>query len=333
METVNLLGGGWMIALPILHVTGFILAFVAGGLLAGYLQASPRKGRPSPGYPAIDPVSQVPASLSAEVPAALPSPGGPGSCALDKGLVFGHEMRNYLCAIRGNARLLREGAPGKDQAAIIDRIDRVLEKLENFQWKEESAPDLLAPRIQETLDLAHAARTCSRLHFPHAIADFPCDNSEPPPFVQGDPHRLDQVFNNLYRNALEAGATRIVTRFRRIGNEVEIAIEDNGIGCPAETAKRIFEPFFSTKTGTGPYGEAAGNQGLPKRGLGLFIVQSIVENHRGRIRANSKNGRGDGESGLVVYLNFPIFLSNQVPAKDPENPAAGGARFPVASGA
>jgi hypothetical protein len=64
--------------------------------------------------------------------------------------------------------------------------------------------------------------------------------------------------------------------------------------------QRIFEPFFTTKTGPA------------RRGLGMFIVQSIVENHKGRVRVAAKNGGADGRTGLIFTLEFPL------PARKPE---------------
>lgn len=262
---------GWPEVLSILHMAAFILAFMAGGVLAMTWR------------------SIFPGTSRAAKPGKVPAvPRGNGQ-------VFGHEMKNYLCALRGNASLLRLGAHGAEQASIIDRIERVVEKLEGFAWKDEAAPDVLAPRTRETLDLVRTARNCSELNFSGTGIEFTSQASEGLLLVQGDPHRLDQVFQNLYGNAREAGATRVVTRFRRIGGELEVAIEDNGRGCSQDIADRIFQPFFSTK------------KGKQSSGLGLFIVQSIVENHRGRIRATTKNGREDGDQGLVVYLHFPLF--------------------------
>lgn len=316
----EILGTGWMIALPIMHMAGFVLAFIAGGLLAVGLR---RKSTES---------QQPPAK-------ALQAPGLPLSRG--NGLVFGHEMKNYLCALRGNARLLRLGVQGTDQASIIDRIDRVVEKLESFAWNNDSAPDVLVSRTREAVDMVQTAQNCSGLHFSGTGIKFSTlvstgveftslasPGGEMQPLVQGDPYRLDQIFQNLYGNSREAGATRIVTRFRRIGGELEIAIEDNGRGCPEQMAARIFQPFFSTKKVTAPQGEAAGAEGRQVRGLGLFVVQSIVENHGGRIRASSKNGRGDGDQGLVVYLHFPLF-SPLFPSQ--KNPAPSTARLDTLS--
>jgi len=114
------------------------------------------------------------------------------------------------------------------------------------------------------------------------------------------------VFLNLYANALEAGATRVSTSMRRLGDKIRIRIEDDGKGCAQEDLARIFEPFFTTKPGPA------------RRGLGMFIVQSIVENHGGRIRTESKNGAKAGSHGLIFTLEFPLSMPSLV--EKPENP-------------
>lgn len=287
-----------------------LLAFLSGALAAARLHSV--RARPAPGH-ALPTVR----SIGAPEPVSRPLLDS-ASVSPARAQAFGHEMKNYLCAIKGSAKLLRLGPQGKEQVDILDRIDRVVECLETFALGDITAapsvaPDVLSTRARETLDLASMARASVRLHFAQSSADFPCHAAEPMPPVQGDPQRLDQVFRNLYGNALEAGAATVSTRFRRLGGELEITIEDDGHGCPEEIAGRIFDPFFSTKTAAG----STTGVGESARGLGLFIVQTIVENHGGQIRARSKNGRGGGEHGLIISINLPVFSSagaaSQVP--------------------
>lgn len=291
----------WMTAaLPLLQALGFFAAFLAGGLMAAVVGRRPILDlchRMSGHRLAILPEAPVtaPDAGSAPVgpPLAEPKAESPREDRVD--LLLGHELKNYLCAIKGNARLLRMGC-ADHQADVIDRIDHVVERLENLAWKGPQRSDVTACAQRTPVDVTAVSRFSSRTHFGQAAMEFSTQASEGLPAIQGDPHRLEQVFMNLYGNALEAGAKGVSTRIRRIGNEVEVAVEDDGRGCRAEDAERLFEPFYSTKV----------EGGSRLRGLGLFIVRSIVENHGGRIRATSKNGRGQGETGLVVYMNFPV---------------------------
>jgi signal transduction histidine kinase len=198
--------------------------------------------------------------------------------------------------------LLRQRIKGNDRT-IIDRIDRVVEKLESFTQDMAATP--MASRLVRSVRLEAAAKTCVAIHFHQDVERFRWETSDAG-LTLGDPDRLEQVFLNLYANAFEAGASQVTTSLRRMGKRLRLRIEDDGKGCAPEDVGRIFEPFFTTKSGPA------------RRGLGMFIVQSIVENHGGRIQAKSKNGTRAGAHGLVFTLDFPSIAP--LPPEKPEIP-------------
>lgn len=208
--------------------------------------------------------------------------------------LLGHEMKNYLCTLKGNARLLRQRIQGSDRI-IIDRIDRVVEKLESFTRTMGKAPDATGCGLFWGVNMGDVARFCMKTHFHRNSDGFTWDVQADAPTLLGDPDRLEQVFLNLYANSLEAGAQQMHTTIRRDGNNLRVRIEDDGKGCARDDLDRIFTPFFTTK------------EGPARRGLGMFIVQSIVENHGGTIKARTKNGTAAGQ-GLVFTLSFPISI-------------------------
>lgn len=103
------------------------------------------------------------------------------------------------------------------------------------------------------------------------------------PDVSVDPNQMQQVFLNLIINAAEAmnnvGKITIESRTLNDKRAVETVVTDRGHGIPSDKIQQIFEPFYSTK----------GQQG---NGLGLSVVQSIVEQHGGKVEVESEVGKG-----------------------------------------
>lgn len=119
------------------------------------------------------------------------------------------------------------------------------------------------------------------------------------PQVECYPGKLNQVFMNILNNAAHAvkqrhGATggRVWITTRQEGNEVLIAIRDNGMGMDESTQKRLFEPFYTTKA----VGEGTG--------LGLSIVQGVIDKHHGRITLTSEVNEG---SEFIISLPVTQF--------------------------
>ncbi len=122
--------------------------------------------------------------------------------------------------------------------------------------------------------------------------------------IVGNPTEMKQVLLNLTVNALEAvpgGHGEVKIGGRRTHEWVEVSVEDNGKGMSPETLEHVFEPFFTAKRGAGE----------PGTGLGLSITHAIVENHGGRIRAESAGpGRG---SRFTVRFPVRAHPSGKVP--------------------
>jgi signal transduction histidine kinase len=106
-----------------------------------------------------------------------------------------------------------------------------------------------------------------------------------------DPFRLEQVFRNLFENALAACPDPVELTLswgeeEREGRpSVRVSLRDNGPGLTAEQTRRAFEPFYTTK-----------GQGT---GLGLAITQRIIEAHGGRIAVGAE---GPGGAEFVIWL-------------------------------
>jgi PAS domain S-box-containing protein len=112
------------------------------------------------------------------------------------------------------------------------------------------------------------------------------------PLVKGLVHQLERLFVNLLKNAEQSitgsGVINVVTRIKHAEAVIQIEINDNGEGMDAEVARRIYDPFFTTKK----VGEGSG--------LGLSRVQGIVQSHQGSISVESEPG-----VGTVFRLEIP----------------------------
>jgi signal transduction histidine kinase len=110
------------------------------------------------------------------------------------------------------------------------------------------------------------------------------------PLVRCRPGPLNQVFFNLLKNALDSvgneGEIRVATRV--VDGDIEVVVEDNGVGLPAEIREHVFEPFFTTKEiGKGT-------------GLGLAVCYQVMEQHGGSIRLDMSY-----KSGARFVLTLP----------------------------
>jgi C4-dicarboxylate-specific signal transduction histidine kinase len=111
------------------------------------------------------------------------------------------------------------------------------------------------------------------------------------PTVVGDAVQLQQVVINLVLNAIEAAATsererRVEVRTATHGSEVELIVSDSGPGFSPLVQQHLFESFFSTK-----------KNGM---GMGLAIVQQIVAQHGGVVRAHNASG-----GGAILQVTLP----------------------------
>lgn len=113
------------------------------------------------------------------------------------------------------------------------------------------------------------------------------------PNVKGDPMKLKEALNNIIINALEAmndgGTLTISTQYSDTTSEVEITLQDNGVGISAEDLDNIFKPGYTTKE--------AGS------GFGLSIVDRIIKEHKGRIHISSRKGER-----TEVKIHLPVNL-------------------------
>ena len=117
------------------------------------------------------------------------------------------------------------------------------------------------------------------------------------PHIHGDVNKLRIAFENLVINVCEAmeetGGT-LTLRMTRTIDTIQIDIQDTGCGISAEALQNVFKPLYSTKRDKGG------------TGLGTWIAQQIINEHRGQINILSEPG-----VGTTIYVELPIFLLRQ----------------------
>ncbi len=110
--------------------------------------------------------------------------------------------------------------------------------------------------------------------------------------IIADPEQLRRVINNIINNSIkyldkEQGFINI--RIRDVGDFIQMEFEDNGKGIPAKDLPHIFDRFYRA--------DASRNSSTGGSGIGLSIVKKIIEDHGGKIWANSKEG-----TGTIMYF-------------------------------
>jgi two-component system phosphate regulon sensor histidine kinase PhoR len=125
--------------------------------------------------------------------------------------------------------------------------------------------------------------------------------------IPADPFRLEQVVGNLLENAIKYSppGAEISIRAVPVGDQVELRVEDTGVGIPPGDLAHIFERFYRV--------EKARSREAGGTGLGLSIVKHIVGLHGGQVRAESVFGKG---TAIIIHLPMTgVELEAEEPAQ------------------
>jgi two-component system, OmpR family, sensor histidine kinase VicK len=206
----------------------------------------------------------------------------------------GHELRTPLTSLKASLGLLSSGSLDKRpekrtqmvEMAIgnCNRLVRLVNDILDFDTVEKGKLQLHRLPVEASEVLQRAAdaakNAASQVHI-----DFRVDAS--PAMVLADEDRILQVLNELIGNAIKFSPPK--TRIHLAAEstsaiEVRFVVEDQGNGIPPEKLERIFDRFQQ--------GDASDTRALGGTGLGLALCRSIVEQHGGRIWAESTPGKG-----------------------------------------
>jgi PAS domain S-box-containing protein len=208
-----------------------------------------------------------------------------------------HEVRNPLFSISANLDAFDAKMGNRPEfttfitlmRAEVERLAGLMRELLDYGKPAQTtlAPESVAPVVADAIERCEslAARGTVRIL-----------NQLPPklPRVALDRNRLVQVFQNLLQNAIQhspvGGAVSVKAELEKSGatSWLALVVTDSGPGFEAEDVSRIFMPFFSKRRGG--------------TGLGLAVVQRIVEEHGGRIAAGNRP-----EGGAVMTVRLPCF--------------------------
>jgi signal transduction histidine kinase len=211
--------------------------------------------------------------------------------------MLAHEIRNPLGSIRGTAEILLDDYPPGDrkhefieiQIKETERLNRVVE---DFLRMARPQPAEMKPcSIQEELEtIATLIANDARERQVRVVMQPPAV----PLTLTADGEKLRQAFLNIAINALQAtppgGSLTIATTCRQPAGSAaacEVSFRDTGSGIDAETLKRVFEPFYTTKQGG--------------TGLGLVITKKIIESHGGQLLIESHDN-----TGTTVTVRLPM---------------------------
>jgi len=217
-----------------------------------------------------------------------------------------HELRTPLASLKAVTETLQEGALDDPPAA------------RRFLQSMETEVDALSLMVSELLELSRIesgqvplkfqalspidlmTQAVDRLHLQAERADLSITVDYPTelPSILADPSRLEQALVNLLHNAIKftssGGAINVQACLYKNGQDEEcilFSVRDTGIGIPAVDLPRIFERFYKVDRARSSGGT----------GLGLAIARHLVEAHRGKIWAESVEGRGS-----TFYFTIPL---------------------------
>ncbi len=226
-----------------------------------------------------------------------------------------HEVKNPLNVVALGAEYLKANISEppelveivNDMTVAIERANKVIFELLDF-----SSPHEVSMQPTDLNELIHRVLTLLRHNFNKAHVETDLDLTSDLPPIAADAAKLEQVFINLFLNAIAAMkkggilsirsytqrmqstgsnvSSQLTERFRIGDRFVTVEVADTGHGINKKDADKIFDPFYSTRsTGEGT-------------GLGLSVTRSIVEMHRGIITIYNRHDT----RGACARLDFPI---------------------------
>lgn len=203
-----------------------------------------------------------------------------------------HEIRNPLNSIALFIQLLSQGIEDLEQRDYldktlkeVDRIDGIIRRLVDAAGRSRTIqPDVQVDQVIQSALAVFAPQIETR----RISVTLQCATAPPP--VKADPAELEQIFTNLFLNALEEmpQGGRLAIEISSAAGRITVRVSDTGGGIPEELLETVFEPFFTTKSrGTG---------------IGLPVVRRIARLYHGDVTIEETSAQG-----TTFRVTFPAF--------------------------
>lgn len=212
-----------------------------------------------------------------------------------------HELRTPLTVIKGSLEGLMDGVLEPDTNTYdriyrqADRLDRLVNELQELNRIEESVLELRVVKLDLNLLLADLTQTM-QVNFSAKDIDLTLRPQELPLFVLADQDRVEQVMINLLNNALQSTPRggMVQVEVEKLIDVVRISVKDTGIGIFSEHLNKVFARFYRV--------DGSRSRQVGGSGIGLTVAKKLVEAMGGRIWAES-----DGHNrGAVFHFTLPL---------------------------
>ncbi len=208
--------------------------------------------------------------------------------------IAAHDLRNPLGVINGYLQMIRSEQEPPLDPRLIEYVDAMKESVTRI---DKITRDILTlervsagrTSMDEDIDmtkLALDAVQSSRTQATQKSQDLQVELPSKAVYVRGDRFLLPETAINLISNAIKytPDGGRIIVRLWTEGEQVIFTVEDNGVGIPEDRQVGLFQPFYRV--------QLKETRAIKGTGLGLHLVKTIIEQHGGRIRFQSRYGQG-----------------------------------------
>ena len=230
--------------------------------------------------------------------------------------IASHELKTPLTSIKGYSDIIIDNMKDKLDSGVyrmVESINRAADRLHKVVNNILDVTRIEQKRLRlkpEMIDLGIVANDCieelSQFSMKRGI-DFSCTFAEDLPMFYGDRMRMQQVFTNLFSNALKYspdGSSVDVSIFTENQGRFHIIVKDHGIGIDKNEQKNVFDSFYEIGSANRHSTDFAKFMG-GGTGLGLSIVKGVVDRHGGRIWVESDGVKENEFPGSEFHIILP----------------------------